>query len=274
VVKWLSPPDFLITDSLITSTMDIPRSNYAQIAAYYDQARFLVPEFADFQDANVIRWAGIAPGDRVLDVGCGTGIHTLAIAAQTGATVYGLEPAAEMLAQAVAKPAAGRVRWAQGRAEQLPFADGAFDVATLMMVIHHVVNRPAAIGELYRLLRPGGRVLILTASHGQIRRHVLKDFPGVIALDLRRFPTIPTLRRLLVAAGFGHVSYHLASYAGGDVSTDDYLARVRRKFVSTLSLLSEEAFARGYARYEQALRARYGERMPFTRTYTFVVGEK
>jgi hypothetical protein len=58
------------------------------------------------------------------------------------------------------------------------------------------------------------------------------------------------------------------------VSTDDYLARVRSKFVSTLSLLSEEAFARGYALYEQALRARYGERLPFTRTYTFVVGEK
>jgi len=79
--------------------MDVPRSNYAQIAAYYDQARFLVSEFADFQDANVIRWAGIGPGDRVLDVGCGTGIHTVAIA-QTGAAVYGLEPAAEMLAKA------------------------------------------------------------------------------------------------------------------------------------------------------------------------------
>lgn len=254
--------------------MDIPRSNYAQIAAYYDQARFLVSEFADFQDANVIRWAGIGPGDRVLDVGCGTGIHTLAIAAQTGATVYGLEPAAEMLAKAVAKPAAGRVNWAQGRVEQLPFADGTFDVVTLMMVIHHVVDRPAAIGELYRVLRPGGRALILTASHGQIRRHVLKDFPGVIAIDLRRFPTIPSLRRLLLAVGFGPVSYHLACYSGGEVATDDYLARVRSKFVSTLSLLSEEAFARGYARYEQALRARYGERMPFTRTYTFVVGEK
>lgn len=253
--------------------MDIPRSNYAQIAAYYDQARFLVPEFADFQDANVIRWAGIGPGDQVLDVGCGTGIHTVAIA-QTGAAVYGLEPAAEMLAKAMAKPDAGWVSWAQGRAEQLPFADSTFDVVTLMMVIHHVVNRPAAIGELYRVLRPGGRALILTASHGQIRRHVLKDFPGVIAIDLRRFPTILTLRRLLVAAGFHQVSYHLAGYAGGDVPTDDYLARVRSKFVSTLSLLNEEAFARGYALYEKALRARYGERMPFTRTYTFVVGEK
>ena len=254
--------------------MDVPRSNYAQIAAYYDQARFLVSEFADFQDANVIRWAGIGPGDQVLDVGCGTGIHTVSIAAQTGAAVYGLEPAAEMLAKAITKPAAGRVNWAQGRVEQLPFADSTFDVVTLMMVIHHVVNRPAAISELYRVLRPGGRALILTASHGQIRRHVLKDFPGVIAIDLRRFPTILTLRRLLVAAGFHHVSYHLACYAGGDVPTDDYLARVRSKFVSTLSLLNEEAFARGYALYEKALRARYGERMPFTRTYTFVVGEK
>ena len=274
MVKWLRPHDSLITDFLITYTMDIPRSNYAQIAAYYDQARCLVSDFADFQDANVIRWARIGPGDRVLDVGCGTGIHTLAIATQTGATVYGLEPAAEMLGKAVAKPAAGRVNWAQGRAEQLPFPDGAFDVVTLMMVIHHVVDRPAAVRELYRVLRPGGRALILTASHGQIRRHVLKDFPGVIAIDLRRFPTIPSLRRLLLAAGFGRVSYHLACYSGGEVTTDDYLARVRSKFVSTLSLLSEEAFARGCARYEQALRARYGERMPFTRTYTFVVGEK
>jgi ubiquinone/menaquinone biosynthesis C-methylase UbiE len=133
--------------------MDIPRSNYAQIAAYYDQARFLVSEFADFQDANVIRWAGIGPGDQVLDVGCGTGIHTVSIATQTGAAVYGLEPAAEMLAKAITKPAAGRVNWAQGRVEQLPFADSTFGVVTLMMVIHHVVDRPAAIGELYRVDR-------------------------------------------------------------------------------------------------------------------------
>jgi SAM-dependent methyltransferase len=254
--------------------MNVPHSNYAQIAAYYDQARGLWPEFIDFQIASVIHWARIGPGDRVLDVGCGTGRFTVPIAAQTGAEVYGLEPAAEMLAKALAKPDAGRVSWTQGRAEQLPFAEGTFDVVMLMMVIHHIEDRPAALSELYRVLRPGGRALIFTAAHGQIRRYVLKDFPGVVAIDLRRFPTIPTLQRLLRETGFPRVGYHLVHYFGGYVPTDDFLAQVRSKFISTLSLLSAEAFARGYAICEKALRVQYGERMPFTRDYTFLVGEK
>ena len=109
--------------------------------------------------------AKLQPGERVLDVGCGTG--TLAIAAKkrvgpTG-TVTGVDAAAEMIERAMKK--AGRARvdvtFQTAAAEQLPFADGSFDVVLSSLMLHHLPRdtRAAGVREMHRVLRPGGRLL-------------------------------------------------------------------------------------------------------------------
>jgi demethylmenaquinone methyltransferase/2-methoxy-6-polyprenyl-1,4-benzoquinol methylase len=117
-----------------------------------------------------VRAAGVLPGEDVLDCACGTGDLTLAFA-QTGAgSVIGLDFTPEMLdlarvkTQRAADRAPGlaeRVRYLQGDAQELPFEDGSFDVVSIAFGIRNVQRPELAVREFFRVLRPGGRLVIL-----------------------------------------------------------------------------------------------------------------
>src|SRR5262249_42168748 len=103
----------------------------------------------------------IAPGERVLDVGCGSGAVTREIARRTGSRgrAVGLDPSPELLAVAgdLAQKAgfADRVEFREGDALRLPFPDGSFDVVVCVTVLSHVPRGEEAVPELARVLRSG-----------------------------------------------------------------------------------------------------------------------
>lgn len=113
------------------------------------------------------RWAqqrhGLKPGMEVLDVACGTGLMTAAAARILGSaeTITGLDLSEGMLAVARAKVPA---RFIQGRAETMPFADNSFDFLTMGYALRHVADLRETFVEFRRVLRPGGRVLILEVT--------------------------------------------------------------------------------------------------------------
>lgn len=114
----------------------------------------------------VIELAKISPGDKVLDVGCGTGNLTLTARSYTGPSgkIYGIDAAPEMIE--VAKKKASRsgrdVVFEVGFIEDLAFPDSTFDIVINRLVIHHLPDdlKRRAFAEILRVLRPGGRLWI------------------------------------------------------------------------------------------------------------------
>ena len=104
--------------------------------------------------------AQLGPGQRVLDVACGTGALTEAVCEQVGPTgsVAGLDANAQMLE--VARRKRLDVDWHQGHAEALPFADGSFDAVVSQFGLMFFGDRVAALREMTRVLRPGGRLAV------------------------------------------------------------------------------------------------------------------
>lgn len=127
-------------------------------ADVYDE-RFVPALFQQWGD-TVSEIASIAQGQRVLDVACGTGALALAAAKRVGAngSVVGLDLNEEMLAVARRKHA--RVDWKNGRAESLPFENASFDRVVSQFGFMFFDDHLAALREMLRVLRPGGRLVV------------------------------------------------------------------------------------------------------------------
>jgi SAM-dependent methyltransferase len=108
---------------------------------------------------QVVAAAGVAPGMRVLDVGCGTGNAALA-AARLGASVTGVDSEPKLLAAAAKRPGGGDVRWLTCDLLALPVPDGAFDVVTSVFGVMFAGNARGAAGELARVLAPAGVIAL------------------------------------------------------------------------------------------------------------------
>lgn len=117
--------------------------------------------------AGYRRWVqqrhGLKPGQQVLDVACGTGLVAIEAAKilGTAANITCLDPSEGMLAVARTKLPA---HFVQGRAEALPFPDNSFDFLTMGYALRHVTDLETTFREYARVLRPGGKVLILEVT--------------------------------------------------------------------------------------------------------------
>jgi SAM-dependent methyltransferase len=136
----------------------------ARLAEAYASAR--PPVHRAVVEARLRDVSGAVPVERLLDIGCGTGLSTAAVSS-LARTVIGLEPSRAMLAHHAR--VAPQALFVAGRAEQLPFASGTFDRLTAAGSVNYV-DTPAFYPEADRVLRPGGLLLIYDFSEGRRAR--------------------------------------------------------------------------------------------------------
>jgi ubiquinone/menaquinone biosynthesis C-methylase UbiE len=190
-------------------------------------------------------------GQRVLDLGCGTGRLSVALAERGIARVWGVDASPEMLAVAREKVPKS-VGLKEGRAEQLPFRDAWFDRVVLWLVVH-LVGRPAAFQEVARVLVPEGRLAVVSFAPEHFDRYWLnRYFPTIARIDRERFPDERRLREELADAGFADVHFHRLGHHA-TLGREQALERIRGRHISTFDLLDEEEIRAGTALAEREL---------------------
>jgi len=223
--------------------------DFSRRAATYDEVRPVDDNW--WEVYALAERLGDLRGRRVLDVGCGTGRLSLALAERAGAKVWGVDASPEMLAQARAKAVPGAA-FKEARAESLPFKDDWFERVVLWLVIH-LVDRKAALAEAHRVLATDGRVVIATFDESHFDAFWLNRYlPSIEPIDRARFPTRAQLERELAAAGFHEVqSTRLDQRAR--ITREQGLERMRAGHISTFDLLDEDERARGLELAERDL---------------------
>ena len=159
----------------------------------------------------VVEMAGIKPGDRVLDVGCGTGSLTLTAKGYSGASgsVCGIDASPEMVdaARKKATRSGSEVVFEVGLIEQLNFPAASFDVVISRLVIHHLPDdlKRRGFAEIFRVLKPGGLFFIadFTPPANPILAHIILPLVGH---QMMRQSNVRAIPPLLSATGFVDVA--------------------------------------------------------------------
>jgi len=175
---------------------------------------------------RAVEIAGIAPGEAVVDVGCGTGNLSFAVlAAQPDARVTGLDPDGTALRRATRKARRRGVSLTlvQGYADRIPAEDASLDHVLSSLALHHLDDdgRVAFARDARRALRPGGKITVVDfggpaqdtdgaryPAHGHRAAHALRHLPGLIRSRVAQSPVLARnlgdgIVALLAGAGFG-----------------------------------------------------------------------
>lgn len=198
-------------------------------------------------------FAAVLPARRPLaglDLGSGTGRFTPALADAFG-PVTGVEPSVRMREVAEAGPGHPGVRYLAGSAERLPVPSGGADYALMFLSWHHVEDKPRAVDELARALRPGGRLLL----RANFRDHHpepwwLEHFPRGLEADAAIFQPLHEVIAMFTSAGWRVVNFGTVTEPSAG-TRGEMLERLRLRTLSFFGQLDPDELAAGFARLER-----------------------
>jgi ubiquinone/menaquinone biosynthesis C-methylase UbiE len=169
----------------------------------YDAARDHGPEFSTLWMNEITRHVADRPIRTILDVGCGTGRFSGALADAFNARLIGLDPSRKMLARALSKANDSRVIYVCASGESLPIGDGRLDLVFMSMVFHHFGDHGQVAAECRRTLRSHGLVIVRTGTLERIPQYPYVEFiPETIPLLHERMPSISFVESTFRKADF------------------------------------------------------------------------
>ena len=206
-------PETRADDARLAEVRRLRRESFAEPGRHGDDRRQLVPGRSWAAWARAL--GHLLPPYDVADLGCGEGYLTIE-AARWAATVVGVDRSPDVLARARAlarRRKARNIVWKKGSLDKVPIRDAAVDVVLLSQALHHAERPEQALAEANRILRPGGRLLVL-----DLRAHS-QDW--VFAKLGDRWPGFSdeALREMLTAAGFSAVKLQVGARRSDDPFT-------------------------------------------------------
>lgn len=175
-------------------------------AQAYDMTRCADPALTA-QMADLLR---LRADGHYLDLGCGTGNYSCALAALAGQW-HGLDPSPAMLAQAAKKST--DIKWRRGRAEESLYAAAQFDAISCFLALHHMQDMAAAFAQMAHIMKPTARLVFFTALPEQARACWLRAyFPHMIEDDAMILPSLAALQSAAETAGLlfdGRSAFHI-----------------------------------------------------------------
>jgi ubiquinone/menaquinone biosynthesis C-methylase UbiE len=227
------------------------------------------------QRKAVLAALSLRPGERVLEVGAGNGIMAREMLDAVGpaGAVTGLDAAAPMVAMASALcPGASFV---EGDAQRLPFRDASFDAATAAQLLCFLPEPDRALGELHRVLRPGGRIVLLDTDWGSLvwNSHAPSLMARAVAAYTRPYadPHVPrTLSRRLAAVGFRVTGRETLTVLNWAPAPDNYAGQTTG-FMESIAAAAEDFTAADWDAWvaDQNAVAQAGEYMFSLNRYIF-----
>ena len=214
--------------------------------ATYDAGRGYSPSVLALWLDVISRWVPKGAVFEILDVGCGTGRYSAALAAHFNARVIAVDPSEKMLAEARKKATEG-VRYERASAESLPLPDASIDMVFMSMVFHHFDDRDQAARECHRVLRRGGTVCLRAATIDRAGSYAYVPFfarSSAILNDVLQSQTV--IETIFTSAGFQSVCHELVrSEVAG--SWGAYANKLALRADSILARLSDQEFDAGLA---------------------------
>jgi ubiquinone/menaquinone biosynthesis C-methylase UbiE len=188
-----------------------------------------------------------------LDLGSGIGRVTPSLASTFGGPAYGVEPADNMRAQAIADAGHPAVTYAAGSAEQIPLPDASCDAALLFFVWHHVADHQRAAREMLRVVKPGGKLFVQANFSDRIPDvwwlHVV---PVWMTIHQALYQPEQEVQNDFIGAGWTLSSRDEVTWLRSASLTEDF-EKLRLRPTSLFECMSQDVMEAGFARIEATL---------------------
>jgi ubiquinone/menaquinone biosynthesis C-methylase UbiE len=191
----------------------------------------------------------------IIDLGSGIGRFTPTLAEEFGGPIFGVEPSQRMLDIADAQSRHPAVTYLNGSAEKIPLPDECSDAVIMFLSLHHVSDRAATAGEVARVLRPNGRVLIRSDFADRMPDLRWHDFfPRAPAIEQQMFPTTTEVEDLFARVGLARIALEPVREQFAS-SLAETAAKLRLRAISTFEHMTETEIAEGFAAMDRAVAA-------------------
>jgi ubiquinone/menaquinone biosynthesis C-methylase UbiE len=222
--------------------------DYNDFAKTYAETRSAFPVITNFLVNELEK---LKPYSVIIEIGCGTANYLIDIMNNLPGNIYkGFDLSKEMLKIAKSKTDKAELTLANAD-ENFPYPDKSADAAYLVDVIHHIVDYNNFFKECNRILKPAGKLLIVTDTQKDFyKRSGTKYFPETLSVELERYPELSHLNQCAISHSL--LLKRIKHLEQASEIDDDLISKIEKKRSSSLRLIPEKAFREGLERIRKA----------------------